>query len=82
MGWRFTLHIFSTFIPEGLIYLFIYLLQLLAKYGFKKSTDKSKTVAIKGRDCIRSRIVENCKIIEQVNTLSYLGSSVKYQNEK
>jgi hypothetical protein len=38
-------------------------------------------VAFKGRDPIRSKIVIDNKIIEQVNSFNYLGNLIFYQNE-
>jgi len=39
-------------------------------------------MAFNGRDPVRSKIVINNNIIEQINTFSYPGYSVSYQNEK
>ena len=40
-------------------------------------------MAFKGRDPVRSKIVINNNIkIEQINTFSYPGCSVLYQNEE
>jgi len=39
-------------------------------------------VAFKGRDPVRSKTVININIIEQINTFSYLGCCISYQNEK
>jgi hypothetical protein len=39
-------------------------------------------MAFRGRDRTRSEIVINNKIIEQVNTLNYLGNLVSYEREK
>jgi hypothetical protein len=44
---------------------------ILLKYGLKISISKTKTFAFRGRDCIRSKIVINNKIIEQINTITY-----------
>jgi hypothetical protein len=38
-------------------------------------------MAFKGRDSIRSKIVINNKIIEQVNSFNYLGNLISYENE-
>ena len=46
-----------------------------SKYGLKISTSKTKTVAFKGRDTVRNKIVINDNIIEQINTFTYLGCS-------
>jgi hypothetical protein len=53
-----------------------------SKYGLKISTSKTKTVAFKGRDTVRNKIVINDNIIEQINTFTYLGCPTSYQNEK
>jgi hypothetical protein len=37
---------------------------------------------LKGTDPVRSKIVINNNITEQVNTFSYLGCSISYQHEK
>jgi hypothetical protein len=39
-------------------------------------------MAFKGRDPVRSKIVININIIEQINTFIYLGCCISYQNEK
>jgi hypothetical protein len=41
-----------------------------------------KTMAFKGRDSMRSKIVINNNTVEQTNTFNYLGCSISYQNEK
>jgi len=48
----------------------------------KLSTSPTKTMAFNGRDPVRSKIVINNNIIEQINIFSYPGYSVSYQNEK
>jgi hypothetical protein len=53
-----------------------------SKYGLKISTSQTKTMAFKGRDPVRSKIVINNNIIQQINTFTYLGCSISYQNEK
>jgi hypothetical protein len=39
-------------------------------------------MAFRGRDHIRSKIVTNNKITEQVNTFNYLGCTLSYEQEK
>jgi hypothetical protein len=39
-------------------------------------------MAFRGRDPIRSKVVINNKIIEQVNTFYYLGCLLSYETEK
>jgi len=41
-----------------------------------------KTMAFKGRDPVRSKIVINNNIIEKINTSSYPGYYISYRNEK
>lgn len=55
---------------------------LTSKYGLKISKSKTKAMAFKRRDPVRSKIVINNNIIEQINTSTYLGCSISYQNEK
>ena len=38
-------------------------------------------MAFKGRDPVRTKIVINNKIIEQVNLFNYLGNMVSYEGE-
>jgi len=38
---------------------------ITSKYAIKILTNKTKTMAIKGRDPVRSKIIINCNIIEQ-----------------
>jgi hypothetical protein len=38
-------------------------------------------MAFKGQDPIRSKIVIDNKIIEQVNSFTYLGNLISYENE-
>jgi hypothetical protein len=44
-----------------------------SKYGLKITTSRMKTIAFKGRDPVRSKIVVNNSIIEQTNTCNYVG---------
>jgi len=41
-----------------------------------------KTMAFKGIDPMRSKIVINTNITEQMNAFSYLDCSISYHNEK
>jgi hypothetical protein len=43
---------------------------------------KSKTTAFLGQQHVRSKIVIENKILEQVNTFNYLGCHVSYEGEK
>jgi hypothetical protein len=47
----------------------------------KISHQKTKIMALKGTEPIRSKIVID-KILEQVNTFTYLGCNILYQKEK
>jgi len=38
-------------------------------------------MAFKGRDPVRAKIVIDNKIIEQVNSFSYLGNMISYEKE-
>jgi hypothetical protein len=38
-------------------------------------------MAFKGRDPIRSKIVIENKILEQVNSFNYVGNLISYENE-
>jgi hypothetical protein len=48
----------------------------------KISHKKNKIVAFKGTEPIRSKIVIDNRILEQVNTFTYLGCYISYQEEK
>jgi hypothetical protein len=56
--------------------------KVTSKYGLTISTNKTKTMAFRGRDPIISKIVINNKIIEQINIFNYLGCSLSYETEK
>ena len=43
--------------------------------------ENTKTMTFKGKDAVRSKIVINENIIEQVNTLRCLGNEISYQGE-
>jgi uncharacterized protein YqgV (UPF0045/DUF77 family) len=68
---------------EDALQIFIHKVEkIISKYGLKISTSKMKTTAFKERDPVRSKIVINNNITEQVNTFSYLDCSISYHNEK
>jgi hypothetical protein len=48
----------------------------------KISHQKTKIMAFKGTEPIRSKIVTDNRILEQVNTFTYLGCNISYQGEK
>ena len=41
-----------------------------------------KTMACKGRDTVRNKVVTNNNTIEKINTFNYPGFSISYQNDK
>lgn len=51
------------------------------RYGMKISTQKTKTMAFRGKEAVRSKIVINRKIIEQVSSFNYLGVNMSYNGE-
>jgi hypothetical protein len=53
-----------------------------SKYGLKISTIKTKTMAFKGRDPVRSQIAINNNIVEQTNIFDYPGCSVAFRMKK
>jgi hypothetical protein len=60
----------------------IYKLELIAsKYGLKFLKIKAKSIAFKERDLVRSKFVINSDIIDEINTFTYLGCPISYQNE-
>lgn len=50
-------------------------------YELKISTEKTKVMAFKGREAVRSKIVVRNRAIEQVNTFKYLGCEISQQGE-
>jgi len=57
------------------------LIQIITEYGLTISVQKTKLMAFKGRDPIRTEIVIDNKIIEQVNSFNYLGNIMSYEKE-
>jgi len=57
------------------------LIQIITKYGLTISAQKTKLMAFKGRDPVRTKIVIDNKIIEQVNLFYYLGNMISYEGE-
>jgi hypothetical protein len=55
---------------------------ILKDFKMKISCSKFKTMAFLGQQPVRSKIVIENKILEQVNTFSYLGCHVSYEGEK
>jgi hypothetical protein len=58
------------------------LYQTVQTFGTKISYQKTKIMAFKGTEPIRSKIVIDNVISEQVNTFTYLGCNISYQEEK
>ena len=55
--------------------------QIVTGYGLTISVQKTKSMAFKWRDPVRTKIVIDNKIIEQVNLLKYLGNMIFYEGE-
>jgi len=56
--------------------------QIITEYGLTILVQKTKSMAFKGRDPVRTEIVIDNKIIEQVNSFNYLGNMISYEKEK
>jgi hypothetical protein len=54
---------------------------ILKDFEMNISCSKSKTTAFLGQQPVRSKIVIENKILEQVNTFNYLGCHVSYEGE-
>ena len=50
--------------------------QIITEYGLTISVQKIKSMAFKGRDRVRTKIVLDNKIIEKVNLFNYLGNMI------
>jgi hypothetical protein len=48
-------------------------------HSVRKSYQKTKIMAFKGTEPIRSKTVIDNMILEQVNTFTYLGCNISYQ---
>ena len=55
--------------------------QILTEYGLTIFVQKTKFMAFKGRDSVRTKIVIDNKIIEQVKMINYLGNMIFYEKE-
>ena len=55
--------------------------RLMTEYGLTTSAQKTKSMAFKGQDPVRTKIVIHNKIIEQVNMFNYLGNMISYEKE-
>jgi len=54
--------------------------QIITEYGLTISVQKTKSMAFRGRDPVRTKIVIDNNIIEQVNSFNYLGN-ISYEKE-
>jgi hypothetical protein len=52
------------------------------KFNLKILVNKTKMMALKGKVNVRSKIVLNNHIIEQVNSFNYLGYTIAVTNNK
>ena len=55
--------------------------QVITEYGLTISVQKTKSLAFKGRDPVRTKIVIDIKIMEQINLFNYLGNMISYEGE-
>ena len=55
--------------------------RIITEYGLTISVQKTKSKAFKGRDTVRTKIVIDNKIIEQVNMFNCLGNIIPYGKE-
>jgi hypothetical protein len=53
---------------------------MITEYGLNISLQKTKLMAFKGRDPVRTKIVIDNKIIEQTDLFNYLGN-MSYEGE-
>ena len=56
--------------------------QIITEYGLTISVEKTKLMAFKGQDPVKSIIVTDNKITEQVNSFNYLGNLISYEKEE
>ncbi|NSM56166.1 RNA-directed DNA polymerase [Wolbachia endosymbiont of Atemnus politus] len=57
------------------------LTNIIKDYGMEISIEKTKVMAFLGNDPVRSKIVINNRIVEQVNKFKYLGCTLSYEDE-
>ena len=53
--------------------------QRITEYGLSISVQKKKSMAFSGRDPVRTKIVIDNKIIEEVNSFNCLGNMISYE---
>ena len=56
--------------------------QATRKFNLKFSTSKTKSMGFQGKENMRTKIVINRKIIEQVRDFNYLGCNISYCERK
>ena len=56
--------------------------QTITENSLTISVQKTKSMAFKGRDPVRTKIVIDNKIIEKVNSFNYLGNMVSYGKKR
>ena len=55
--------------------------QIITDHDLTISVQKTKSMAFKGRDPVRTKIVMDNKIIEQINLFNCLGNVISYEGE-
>jgi hypothetical protein len=55
--------------------------QIITEYGLTISVQKTKSMAFKGQDPVRTKIIIVNKIIEQVSSYNYLGNMISCEKE-
>jgi len=55
--------------------------QIITEYGLIISVQKTKSMAFKGWDPVRTKIVIDNKIIEQVNLFNYVRNMISYEKQ-
>ena len=55
--------------------------RIITEYGLTISVQKTKSMAFKGRDPVRTKTVIDNKIIEQATMFNYLGNMISYEKE-
>jgi hypothetical protein len=53
--------------------------RLIREYGSTISVQKTKSMAFKGRDPVRTKIVIDNKIIVEVKSFKYIGNMIYYE---
>ena len=67
---------------ENKLLKYVYILnQMSNDYNLKKSTDKTKIMAFKGKHLLRSKIEIYCSILQQVKQFNYLWCDLSLDGE-